>query len=351
MRRTKTWQQGTLLVMLAVATVCAPGLAAGPNSNAQLGSIPYFNFNAGSQSWLGVAIRNVTRAMAQQLKLPGVYGAFVMSVFPGSPAAKAGLKENDVILEFAGERVRSIAQLHRLIVETPPGRKVSIKINRAGKLETLQAKIENRSPNFFSNTPGSPKFDLGPLPNARLHALPPPWFRLEPAPRRRILPLPPATPFNNPFMSTERVLGISGDNLTPQLARFFGVKEGHGVLVSEVIDGSPASVAGLRAGDVIVRVGSQAIGSVEELRWALQAQQNKQHEVTLAIVRNRRERDVSVLLNLPEPYQGQSAHYRNPSGMPDGKVLAGAKPMALFSVARHASLSGGWSKLWLHGPF
>jgi hypothetical protein len=128
-----------------------------------------------------------------------------------------------VILQFAGERVRSVAQMDRLILETPRERAVKIKTSRNRKLEKLEATVENRAPNCLFSMPTIPEFKLRPLPNAKL--LPPRQTRplLVPAPKAKIIPLPPVTPFNSPFSAVERVLGISGDNLTPQLASFFGV--------------------------------------------------------------------------------------------------------------------------------
>lgn len=93
--------------------------------------------------------------------------------------------------------------------------------------------------------------------------------------------------------------------MTPQLARFFGVKEGRGVLVTEVKKGRPASAAGLKAGDVIVRVGSQQVASMEQLRQALRMQANNQHRVTLGIVRNHQEHQMTVLLNPERPTPNQ----------------------------------------------
>ena len=72
-------------------------------------------------AWLGVQLKDVTAEKARELKLPGEYGALVAGVDEDSAAAKAGLQKGDVIVEFAGERVRSAAQLRRLIRETPAG--------------------------------------------------------------------------------------------------------------------------------------------------------------------------------------------------------------------------------------
>lgn len=317
MRPKRTWHRTSLLIALSMVTASAAVFAASgrPDKPAQSYS---FLFSPGNQTWLGIAVTDVNQAKATELKLPGVYGAIVVSVMPGSPAAKAGIEKNDVILEFAGQRVRSVLQLRRLVKETPPDRAVSIKISRRGKLQTLQAKIENRGPSATLKLPGlkawqrlsphiygpkggikpmpqkpflepMPKFYLGPLPNPKS----PP---VEPQPKGKIMPMPWARPFIIPFSTQDNPLGISGRDLTSQWARFYGVSEGHGVLIRRVTPGGPASVAGLKAGDVIVSVGSQQIWSMAELRRALQFRQNTLHWVTLRIVRSHEEREMTVFL-------------------------------------------------------
>jgi serine protease Do len=334
MRTKRNWRRAGLLIALSLVTACAAAFAASgkPDEPAQSSASL---LNPGHEGWLGLVVKDTDEATAKELKLPHVTGVLVVSVIAGSSAEKAGFKPNDVILEFDGQRVRSVAQLRRLIEETPPDRTVSIQITRQGKLQTLEAIIEPL-PNAFLETPDNPnvriwrwpayklplqpeqpepepyaepvpkgkiiplppvmpKFYLGPLPNLN----PQPPFQskpfVEPVPKGET-PLPPSRPFTSPFPAQENALGISGDDLTPQLARYFGVKQGKGVLVSRVVPGSPASAAGLKAGDVIVKVGSQEVGSMAELQWALQTQANQQHKVTLGIVRDRQEREMSVLL-------------------------------------------------------
>jgi membrane-associated protease RseP (regulator of RpoE activity) len=245
------------------------------------------------QSWLGVTLQDVTAAKARELKLPGVYGAIVTSVEPNSPAEKAGVKKNDVILKFAGRRVWSVAALARRVHETPPGRVVNLLISRSGKKITLQATIESHPAPFFPEgaIPGYPNFSIKMLPP--MASLPPGSL---PERHFRVEPLPPSTPNNNPWLSPGRVLGIIGETLTPQLARFFGVEQGKGVLVASVIPNSPATKAGLKAGDVIIKVGALEVTSVSSLRSALQSQQSQSHQVFLTIVRNRQEKTVSAVL-------------------------------------------------------
>lgn len=215
---------------------------------------------SGRDAWLGVHLEDVTREKMAELKLREEYGAVVIQVEDDSPAAKAGLRPNDVILEYQGERVNSVAELARLVRETPAGRTVQLVISRDGQRQTLSTTLEPRQ-----------------------HL------------RREIrLPRIRIPDINIEVFSRPR-LGISADGLTPQLAEYFGVKQGKGVLVREVTSGSAAEKAGLKAGDVIVRVDNEAVEDVATLRRALGKKKGGE-SVTLSIVRNRQESSLTVEL-------------------------------------------------------
>jgi membrane-associated protease RseP (regulator of RpoE activity) len=242
-----------------------------------------FVLNDGSVH-LGVTLGDITMQKAQELKLPGVAGAIVTSVQKDSAAATAGLEKGDVILEFDGIRVRSSAELRRLIRETPAGRTVAIRIIRDGKTHVLNAKLE-ASPNRFTYN----------MPDVRI---PPMNFKI---PK---IYVPPMDYDGFPFSLDWRraTLGISGDDLTPQLAQFFGVKQGRGVLISEVTLGGPGDKAGLKAGDVIIQVDGQPVKGVEELRHALNDNfTGDTRKVNLTIIRDRHEQNLSAELTRSQP--------------------------------------------------
>jgi predicted metalloprotease with PDZ domain len=232
------------------------------------------HFFADGAAWLGVTVKDVTADMARDLKLPGEYGALVESVEADSAGAKAGLQKGDVIVEFAGERVRSVTQLRRLIRETPADRTVSLQVIRNGRARTLSAKLESRKNLFYVRIPetGMPEPPIT-APNPRLFD-----FR----------------GFSYLF-GGKPTLGISGDDLTTQLAGYFGVKQGKGVLVREVVVGSPAEKAGLRAGDVIVAVDGKSVATVVELRQAVESKPSEEErKLNLTVVRDHHELIVTV---------------------------------------------------------
>jgi C-terminal processing protease CtpA/Prc len=247
-----------------------------------------FLVNNGS-AHLGVTLGEVTPEKAQELKLPAVAGAIVTSVEKNGAAAKAGLEKGDVIVEFDGTRVRSSAELRRLVRETPAGRTVAIKVMRDGQGRTLNAKLEAHGDQHFNFA--VPEIHIPPM------------------------NLPD---FNFSFGPTRASLGISGDDLTSQLAQYFGVKQGKGVLVREVMVGSAAEKGGLKAGDVIVQVDGKAVGGVSELRGALNDNlTDDARKVNLTIVRDHHEQTVTVELT---------------RSTPGARHVAGAARLGLYSA-------------------
>lgn len=224
-------------------------------------------FGCDGGAWLGVSLSDVTPEKAHELKLAGEYGVIVTEVEKDSPSAKAGLARDDVILEFDGERVRSVAHLRRLVSETPPGRTVKLAINRAGQTRRLDVQLESGPEPFFRS-----EIVIPPIPEIKI------------------------PPFDVHVFHGGATFGISADELTPQLAAYFGVEQGKGVLVREVEAGSPAEKAGLKAGDCIVRANSAEVASVGDLRRALRRDSKAKRKVALSIVRNRQGQTITVEL-------------------------------------------------------
>jgi serine protease Do len=260
-----------LAITLSLAGVGTLRAQNAPEPPAPLESPQSFILNDGSVH-LGVTLNDVTVEKAQELKLPGEAGALVTSVQKDSAAAKAGIETGDAIIEFDGIRVRSSAELRRLIRETPAGRTVAIKIVRDKKTRVLSATLE-ASENGFSFGYDGPEIRIPPINVPEIH-------------------IPPMD-----IGGRRAALDISGDDLTPQLAEFFGVKQGHGVLVAEVTAGGSGDKAGLKAGDVIVQVDGKDISGVRELRTALNSNfTGETRKVTLTIVRDHHEKTVQAEL-------------------------------------------------------
>jgi membrane-associated protease RseP (regulator of RpoE activity) len=258
------------------------------------------------EAHLGVTLSDVTAEKAQALKLPAVAGAIVGTVQKNSAAAKAGVEAGDVITEFDGIRVRSSAELRRLIRETPAGRTVGMKVVRDGKARVLSAKLEGPANSYSYNYNFSmPEVHVPPVHVPEIN-IPPMNFE----------------GWSNDLGGHRATLGISGDNLTTQLAQFFGVKQGNGVLIFEVTTGGPADKAGLKAGDVIVQVDGKPIAGVEELRGALNENfTGDARKVRLTIVRDHREQTVNAELARNHVWEKHTSTALAPSS---GAVMAQA---------------------------
>lgn len=236
----------------------------------------------GAGSFLGIGVAEIDSERAKAQKLTEERGVEVKSVEADSPAAKAGIKEDDVVLEFNGQRVEGTAQFMRLVRETPPGRQVRLVISRGGATQTVTATLSKRKPGLtFTGTRGNFDFTM-------------PELAFPPAPP--IPPMPPDVPRAFMGLRSGR-LGIESESLSSQLAAYFGVKEG--VLIRSVTPGSPAEKAGLKAGDVIVKVDDQTITSPREISSTLHGVRSKK-TLPIGIYRDRKPMTLNVTIE-PSP--------------------------------------------------
>jgi S1-C subfamily serine protease len=242
-------------------------------------------------------------------------GATVRSVEADSPAAKAGLKEGDVIVRFDGESVRSAAQLARLVSETPSGRGVAIEVTRGGVPQKLTATLDegHRRMRVFSGS-GPGVFDLE-VPEPPEPPEPPGVPHVAPLPPRApAAPRAPAPPHGWSWNWNDgnaddmlfrfvpggpRKLGIQYIEMGEQLAAHYKLAQKNGVLVTSVEADSPAAKAGLQAGDVVLKLDGKAIEDASDLREAVGAAEGGK-EVTLSIQRDGRPMDVKATLAKPE---------------------------------------------------
>lgn len=239
--------------------------------------------SVGGGGHLGVSIRDVTADDVTKLKLPTQSGAVVEDVAAESPAAKAGIQKGDVVVFFDGEAVRSVQQLTRLVRETPPGRTVKVAVTRDGKRVDLSA-TPDQGGGDFNVFAGRPDIE------ARLQALKP---RMEEFKAQQMYGFPGERVFA--FSTGRGRLGVTVQDLNPELAEFFGVKDG--VLVSSVAKDTPAARAGFKAGDVITAVDGQSVDSAAKLVDALR---EKDGNVTVAVVRDRKPMSLTATLEKAE---------------------------------------------------
>jgi serine protease Do len=225
-----------------------------------------------SGSWLGVETREVTASNVKELKLPGERGVVIGKVLDDSPAAKAGLKDNDVITEINGQRVEGATQFRRMIREIPAGRSVQLTVWRNGRSESIITKlgkmqegrrirISKAAPQVFN-------------------------FRMPEMPEMAPMPDIPSIEWEGGGLLMGRPrLGIDAEDISGQLGSYFGVPEGEGILVREVNPGSAAEKAGVKAGDVITSLNGEKIHGLGELRSKLAGNDGK--TVKLGVLRNK----------------------------------------------------------------
>jgi serine protease Do len=245
----------------------------------------YLSDEEGS-GWLGVEIQEVTADKAKDLKLPGERGVVLGRVVPDSPAAKAGLKENDVVTEINGQRVEGAMQFRRMIHEIPVGRSVQLTVWRDGRAQTLNVTLgraEDRHSAWMKAAPGTFAFRVPEIPDTI-----------------EIPNIPQMDWGGMMFPGMRPRLGIDAEDLNGQLGTFFGAPEGEGVLVREVNPGSPAEKAGLKAGDVITKINEERIRSIGDLHEKLAAKHDDK-TVKLGILRNRSEMNLTVELPAAAP--------------------------------------------------
>ncbi len=265
-----------LILGICVAAVAAQSMLAEPPGETRPRTAGSHVVVTRGSSYLGVAVVEITADRAKELHLKDERGVEVTCVDADSPAAKAGLRPGDVVLEYNGERVEGGEQFIRLVRETPPGRTAKLNVWRNGASQVLAATIVQRQPNVLALNFDSP--DVMAMPSA---------------PETLVVPSVPAMPdMPRTWMSWRSpVLGIESEALNTQLAEFFGVKEG--VLVRSVSANSVAEKSGFKAGDVIVKVDGQAVSTPKEVSSILQSAKSKK-TLQIAVIRHQKE----ILLNV-----------------------------------------------------
>jgi serine protease Do len=258
-----------------------------------MSSVGFPSEDSGPSSYLGVDIADITADRLGTLKLKEEEGVEVTMVDQDAPAGKAGIKEHDVILSMNGTAVESKTQLQRMIHETPPGRVITLMLSRDGQPLTIKVQLGDRRSEFSSMMPKDKDKDKDEEKA---------WnrdgdFHFE------IPPVPPMPNFNFDVPNISVVVvqssarsGLMVENLTPQLREYFGARNGDGVLVRSVEKGGRADKAGLRAGDVITRVGDQPVHDTSDFTHALHS--HSTGSVSVGLIRDKKEQ--TLTLTLPE---------------------------------------------------
>jgi serine protease Do len=175
------------------------------------------------RGWLGVQVQAITPELAKSFGLERERGALVADVMSDTPAEKAGIERGDIIVEFNGRKIEEMNDLPRVVASTPPNAEVPVKLLRKGQEKMVQVKVAELKEERVAASGGT----------------------------------------------LEESLGMTVQELTPEIARSLRVTETKGLVVTNVDEGTPADEAGIRRGDVIIEVNQNKIENLRDYRAAL----------------------------------------------------------------------------------
>jgi serine protease Do len=233
--------------------------------------------HSGAQGYLGVHVTDVDPSEVQTYKLKDAHGALITLVDHDAPAGKIGLKVNDVVLELDGQNIGDAEQLGRVLKDIPPGRKVSLQISREGAIQTVAVQLAERT---------AVEHDVWDQIGSGGDGVPPAGSMGILAGGGNSFP----SGFHFPFFGSTLKVGALVEPLTTQMAAYLGVESG--LMVKQVERKSEAAAAGLRAFDVILRVGSDAIATSADWERALRSNQGK--PVQLTILRDKKQQQLTL---------------------------------------------------------
>jgi serine protease Do len=232
-----------------------------------------------SQGYLGIELSDLNNEKAQALKLKDTHGALITLIDHDAPAGKIGLKVNDVVLQLNGQNVESAEQMRHILREIPPGRSVSIEISRDGNIQTLAVELADRQVlghdvwnKIGSDSPFPAQHGMGMMGSGGGD-------------------VPSGSNgFHIPFFGSSLNVGALVEPLTSQMAEYLGVQSG--LIVKQVERKSEAAAAGLKAFDVILKVGTEPIKNLGSWDRALRSNHGKAVQVT--ILRDKKQQTLTL---------------------------------------------------------
>lgn len=280
----------------SVALLAAAVLAAPRPAHAQAQEIApmleqpsFFAIHSATPGYLGVDVVDIDTEKAQALKLKEARGALITLIDHDAPAGQIGLKVNDVVLAINGQNVEGAEQLRHILRDLAPGRKVSLVISREGNIQTLAVQLADRK---------EMEHDI--------------WSRIgvdadgiAPAGQAPAMGLmegggdaPVSSGFHMSLFTSTLNVGALVEPLTTQMADYLGVQGG--LMVKQVVRKSEAAAAGLKAFDVILKVGPESIATAADWDRALRSNQGKPVQVTIL----RDKKQLTITLQVDSKHRG-----------------------------------------------
>jgi S1-C subfamily serine protease len=215
---------------------------------------------AADKPWIGIYMQDVTKDLADAFDLSAKSGVVINDVAEKSPAEKAGLKPKDVILAWNGKTLKGSEELTELVGASKVGDDVKLTVNRGGKDLDVNVTIGEKKESVYSFYGDSPRGGT---------------FKK----------------YAEAFKTTG--IGVSLQSLSGKLGEYFGVPDGEGALITDVMEGTPAEKSGLKVGDVIVQVDKDAVETPSDVSTII-GDKAKGDKVDLTIVRNKAKQTVTL---------------------------------------------------------
>lgn len=277
---------GVVLVALAAGAVFTSTALAAHSSSPAPGSATHAGPSPG---YLGVDLRDISEEQASAHQRD-IRGAEIVLVDHDAPAGKAGLREHDIVLKINGQPIAGQDQARRILHDCQPASAVVLFISREGQLITVTAKmstreeVERQAWTKHVTIPGKEDqpstIEAGSSGNPAQAVAP------------TSTPVRGGNSFIGSILMNSSYTGAMLEQLSRQLAEYFGSATGSGLLVRSVVDNSPAARSGLRAGDVVIQANGKAVGSTND--WAKAVKGSHGHPFSVVILREKKEQTLTL---------------------------------------------------------
>jgi len=279
--------------------------------------------------YLGVDVRDVSQDRLAALKMTETRGAEVVGVDHDAPACKAGIQLHDVILQMNGQAIEGETQLRRLLRDAPAGRQVTFVISRDGQQKTIQTQLADRDEvereawdNHYT-VPEPPNMESG---RSASRA----GSSFLSSSKARVLKDTHAI-LGTSMLVSSSYTGAKLEVMGPQLAEFFGAQGTAGLLVRSVEPHSPAADAGMKAGDVVIKVNATDIANGGD--WSKTIHENRGKTVNVVVLRDKKSQSLILVPDSKkrssvEPWANLEGFFGNsPQALETRSTLAQLEPV------------------------
>ena len=290
-----------------------------------------------TQGYLGVDVRDAggtaaaigtsdspVSAINGAVPAKDLHGAEIVRLDHDGPACKAGMREHDVVVSMDGNKVDGQESFRRMLHETQAGRSIVLVVLRDGQQQSFKATMANREEVerqawqqhiavIDPDQPGTPAAQPGGRVGGHVGGAGLGFLHGSPSVAA------PAAKSSRGFLGTglgaPPYTGAWLEPVGPQLGEFFGVQSGVGLLVKSIDANSPAAIAGLHAGDVVIKAGATTISTEND--WARLLHENRGKAMPLLVLRDKKEQTIVMT-----PDAKRKAAVDVPSVLPDRELLA-----------------------------